>query len=105
MENKTMTQAKHTPTPWINHQITNNGRSQNVICYGDNPIAKCMGGFVDSAEANAAFIVKAVNSHEALVEAILKLRDAFYVNGTSKALKKAFEETHSLVKELRAEGK
>ena len=92
--------AKHTPTPWIaklgeyNFTGPENGRA---IMDSTNGIRICD---VDSKanqkrndykcadperDANAAFIVKAVNSHEALVEACqeaLKIIEAKWPNST-----------------------
>lgn len=38
-----------------------------------------------------------------LFEALLKVRSAFYVEGTRKALKAAFSETHDLVNRVKKE--
>ena len=65
-----MTKSAHTPTPW-----TNNG--QSIIVSSDGDICQLFYTHKDgiddqfpNAKANAAFIVRAVNSHEALVEAL-----------------------------------
>lgn len=69
-----MTKAKHTPTPW---KIEFNSKCEIVAKEGtiatlDLPMKRELGydGACLLEEANASFIVKAVNSHEALVEAL-----------------------------------
>ena len=64
--------AEHTPTPWGLNPDDRPGMAWNVeIVEGDNPdmrIAFMANG--RHSEANAAFIVKAVNNHDALVKAL-----------------------------------
>ena len=62
---------KHTPTPW-----TINTRASSLVEYGRRSICTC-GGYSDGTEethdenlANAEFIVKAVNNHYQLLEAL-----------------------------------
>ena len=65
-----MKTQKHTPTPW---KLDKWGLIQ-----GDNTdIANTNDTWVDEgvAEANAAYIVKAVNSHEALLKALKNMRE------------------------------
>jgi hypothetical protein len=74
----------HTPTPWV---VAENGIEGNntiglaietktiePICHLYVPMGAYLSGF-DNAEANAAFIVRAVNSHDKLVALIRGLRD------------------------------
>lgn len=58
-----MPTPSHTPTPWFikNGQLKGQGLTTGVL-YGGNP--------TELWRANAAFIVKAVNCHEELVEAL-----------------------------------
>jgi protein-disulfide isomerase-like protein with CxxC motif len=103
MEPKTPT---HTATPW-----TSTGR---YIIPADEgvSIAQCTQlkgknmGEDDRNEhiatANAAFIVRAVNSHAELLDLVKRLNYAFYVDGTSKALKPIMAETKQAI--ARAEG-
>ena len=58
-----MTNAKHTPTPWF----YSNGEVYDIK---DNQI--CLVSYYQDGrvKANAAFIVRACNSHDALVEAL-----------------------------------
>ncbi len=85
-----MTQSKHTPTPWnvtsydtsfirISGKGENplglnfiNGKSQEKVAstYAIDGLSN------EAAEANAAFIVKAVNNHEALVNFIEKIAES-----------------------------
>ena len=73
-----MAETRHTPTPWIATPSgpVMHGYSQ-PFAIGEhgkpNLVAGCFGdvaGGEETAEANAARIVLAVNSHEALVEAL-----------------------------------
>lgn len=69
------TQPKHTPTPWkaIEHENKNAFEGNIVITPNDMNDAVCTVWTCDTEEetqANAAFIVRACNSHAALVEAL-----------------------------------
>ena len=67
--------SDHTPTPWkyeapqgaFGHEVV--GASRLVCQMSHHP------GRQDEAVANAAFIVRACNSHSALVEALEYVRD------------------------------
>jgi hypothetical protein len=65
---------KHTPTPWILDATPSHAPCSFIIrakaekCDAWAPVATCSGS-VATAE-NAALIVRAVNSHEALVDAL-----------------------------------
>ena len=68
-----MTQ-QHTPTPWVNQEGMSVGSKPLEICTSD---CRALIALVldrpdisHQSEANAAFIVRACNSHEALVEAL-----------------------------------
>jgi len=81
-----MTATKHTPTPW-SAAISMDGRHNGFSilapwdCDGNEPyhplIAKTFHNHghcdMETSRANAAYIVKAVNAHEALVEALENL--------------------------------
>jgi hypothetical protein len=66
--------AKHTPTPW--HVVNGNRIKDELMPFDrderDTALITTVSGHGDceSDKANAAFIVKAVNSHEMLVEAL-----------------------------------
>ncbi|HYD06525.1 MAG TPA: hypothetical protein VEC60_12410 [Reyranella sp.] len=66
-----MSEVKHTPTPWV--------RSGNLLHVGTSTRAKnriaATFRYDDNADANAAFIVKAVNAHDELVAALTRIRD------------------------------
>lgn len=77
---KTDTKVEHTPTPWT-YGDSDHNHNAVVMTEGGNIIALCPKhgvGFTKpgevapwhNANANAAFIVQAVNSHQALVEAL-----------------------------------
>ncbi len=62
---------KHTPTPW-NISQEHYHHFNTIKDKKGNHIANCSGSghSLEEAQANAFFIVKAVNSHEKLVEAL-----------------------------------
>jgi hypothetical protein len=66
--------TKHTPTPWI---LNNNGGGDIFITDNDDKIiVESMDGETRrlyESEANAQLIIKAVNSHEKIVEALKKV--------------------------------
>lgn len=64
-----MTQ-KHTPTPWITQQIENHIQIMRGHEYGYTGIGQTYHTDLETNKANAAFIVRACNSHDALVEAL-----------------------------------
>jgi len=74
-----MTQGKPTPTPWATDSKWDQVLDGVAIRSGGNLIAKAMYlGGTDQAKANAALIVRAVNAHEAMKEALKRLLfDAF----------------------------
>lgn len=93
-----MTKTKplpHTPGPWMVGTDTargaSNGRSHVLAQHPLGPlmlVADCRGH-----EGNARLIAAAPE----LVEALERVRHAFYVDGSSKALRAAFEGTKELV--------
>lgn len=92
-----MSEVKHTPTPWKIHEhdgesfLNGVGKSywqidgpQHAICNNRD----CAGSSAEQ-KANAAFIVKAVNSYEKLVAALQNI-----MNGISTgAIKSDYDET------------
>lgn len=64
--------TSHTPTPWI-------AKFDEVIGANDRSVAVCGVELNENAidQANAAFIVKAVNAHEALVAALERASNWF----------------------------
>lgn len=66
-----MTQTKHTPTPWYSNDDYADIRDHRANLIMRKPSTKTsIYADIETAKANAAFIVKAVNSHEALVVAL-----------------------------------
>lgn len=61
--------AQHTKTPWRQHNGYSTAVHANVQGH-DITVAKMIFGNGDEERANAALIVKAVNAHGALVEAV-----------------------------------
>lgn len=98
---KTMTkQAKHTATPW-GFDTINDCQDARVVIYSknlrdlDEVASMVVFDEVEVAKANAAFIVKACNSHKALVEAlryvysVLSNQDGLAKEKIERALKQA----------------
>jgi hypothetical protein len=74
-----MSETRHTPTPWETsyRERSNGSYGQDIYDSNGATIATCEWysvptptGFVTNRTANAEFIVRAVNSHQALVEAL-----------------------------------
>jgi hypothetical protein len=71
--------SQHTPTPWTaTFPITAAGKRDAWVISGGRRSIALMPDTADmqNDEANAAFIVRACNSHDALVKALEKLSDA-----------------------------
>lgn len=67
--------ARHSPLPW--HQVVNDGRPQTAIaCRLGLRVALIEWHGSDVTMANTEFIVRAVNSHAALVDALRELSQA-----------------------------
>jgi hypothetical protein len=62
--------SEHTPTPWMALPDESGHETYVVGPKSDHPVADCQFGFGSEDNANAAFIVKAVNNHDALVRAL-----------------------------------
>ena len=73
----------HTRTPWEVKYFDDNSRKKAVIVSGDNPIASLHYGFVEEPSANAEFIVRCVNSHEALLEAAKRALKEYGINSAT----------------------
>lgn len=73
---------KHTPTPW---KAASPQVFMGVTCvwiHGANgPVLKIEGSLKESVLADAAFIVRAVNAHEALLAALKDLLHQIETNG------------------------
>lgn len=78
--------AKHTATPWFVNRLHNDPRDtvfkkDRTVCASDNDgsvfaVAYCDYHTPELAEANAAFIVTAVNAHDDLVAALKAAHEA-----------------------------
>lgn len=82
---KCLPKIKHTPTPWqvIKESQRHDYFGSLYIKAGKTVIANLVFQLDDSEKANAEFIVRAVNSHEALLEAARCAGDAL-VDGQHK---------------------
>lgn len=89
--------AEHTPTPWKVQMVKEWGQEveypqvvtpDGIICNGLSLIP----GF--SREANAAFIVRAVNSHDALLEALTNVMGWYDSSAVAQAMSKIGEQAH-----------
>jgi hypothetical protein len=75
-----MRNTKHTPTPWE----TGTKVPTAIYAINGDPISICDGmGEHQSDRANAAFIVRSVNSHELLVAALDDARELLALNGVN----------------------
>lgn len=63
-----MTKSAHTPTPWRQEMIEGESGIRNLYAF-NNRVEVCVGQ-VFTGPNEAAFIVRAVNAHDALVEAL-----------------------------------
>jgi hypothetical protein len=88
--------SKHTPTPWT---VPDGGIRPAIYTADEVEHIATMADTGDEMEANAAFIVRAVNSHDALVEALLEVRKCG--NGGAKLSRAASDKARAA---LRAAG-
>jgi len=87
---------EHTKTPWLVEKLG----KKHVICTIHEPIANMMG---DNEEANAAFIVKAVNSHDKLVlaaQALSAILDVKIVETPTGELRNEYCDMNINIKQL-----
>jgi hypothetical protein len=82
----TKTKATHTPTPWVSEVGT--GKGSGLIWYRDGNLSSLVATAHDAtlcqehggtAIDNAAFIVRAVNAHEELLEHLREAVDSLEV--------------------------
>ena len=71
-DNMNKTGAKHTPTPWRVIDELRNSNKELLIC-GDEAVVCQINAYPHYNKGDADFIVRSVNSHEALVEACKKV--------------------------------
>lgn len=98
MKNKIDSPAAHTPTPW-----NLNPKAVLVIESEGVTVASCGNANVirDQWEANAAFIVRAVNAHEELLSLLKEARNRMI--GSAPAIRSLSERTDKAI--TRAEGR
>ena len=75
-----MKKSEHTPTPWRVGDAGNTVFGPKTDKPAPQIIADLM-GCGENRKANAAFIVRAVNSHDLLVNALEAVLDAGYLEG------------------------
>lgn len=68
---------EHTPTPWFKNRKLEIGPRPRTDDQSDGMLHPVADVFGDNGEADAAFIVKAVNSHVALVKALQFIADGY----------------------------
>jgi hypothetical protein len=83
------TTSAHTPTPW--KLISGPFGTGHHFGNDEQPIGKT------KTIADAAFIVRAVNSHEELLKLVKDLNYAFYAIGTSKAMKEVMARSKEII--------
>lgn len=95
--------SEHTATPWhIQHEFD---FEPTFILAGEDEellVAACRPDELPNARANAAFIVRAVNAHDALVEAVKQLLQAYAPNAQRSADEEGEQCLHSSVQRARA---
>lgn len=76
--------GKHTETPWETNYTGNIwGDIENPVHDGDSPLVAFTNNHstpTDQQKADSAFIVKAVNCHEGLVEALEQCQQEFVLS-------------------------
>lgn len=85
-----MSEVKHSPTPW---KVENNGSARSVAIVNDqHHIASVwnVGEGHGVKHANAEHIVRCVNAHDALVNALMKYRTNYAMHD-SEIKQKGFE--------------
>lgn len=102
--------AKHTPTPWeiVEHTAINDVKEYRVFS-GYDEIAVCrntVGGIVAvtqlPVEANAAFICRAVNCHDELLDVLVRVMNEIEHGGASgTALRAMTEDAHAAIAKAR----
>lgn len=107
-ENLNKQLAEHTPLPWIEDGWAEYDRVAKLWVFSLRvsglPIVKCYGDSAEKAEANARLIVKAVNNHEKLVEALNLIAETCGVVNYSShnQMREAIESAMSIAEELLA---
>lgn len=92
-------QTKHTPTPWK----TNTAVATYIQAADGCHIAKTDDGYeTDLREANAAFIVRACNSHDALVNQSTRLLKAIVDMNFSDEAIEAIEDLTATISAVRS---
>lgn len=96
-------QGQHTPTPWTTENLNPFilGPDEKAVCqmtWGKRPMAE--------EKANAAFIVRAVNAHEELLEALKTVKQAFddFHTGKTESLNSSWLSAKIFTAISRAEG-
>ena len=97
-------EARHTPLPWELHA---EGAGYNSVqaCQPDSSERGCcpivesfvLGRTREEAEANAAFIVRAVNNHEALLAALKFCRNVLMANPIEMSEHMAIEKADAAI--------
>lgn len=97
----TQTKTTYTPGPWELRHERHLGKTDHIIKIGTSAVYFQRG--VGQTEAETIINARLIASAPELLEALKRVRHAFYVDGTSKALRVAFEGTKELV--AKAEGR
>lgn len=93
--------TKHTPTPWKSQAIRKAGR-EPVFAIG-HQVTGQIATVINGQETDAAFIVRAVNAHDALVAALRDITDALAAQlATEGARLYGDPGTHNFVTRARA---
>lgn len=91
--------SKHTPTPWNAEELQSPERGHRISIHNANTgdyVAQVNFAADPQAKANAAHIVRCVNLHDALVDALKGLLEMQF--GTPMQYAQARENAHSVLK-------
>lgn len=98
--------AEHTPTPWFTNRKFEVGPRPRTDDQSDGMLHPVADVFGDNAKEDAAFIVKACNSHDALVKAldwamarVVRKAPHHAIEGDGELY--SFAEAHSLLAKLK----
>lgn len=96
-------ESAHTPTPWAFdlEEITDEGSyHEAMIAVSDQEVGRAFGMSRKECEANAAFICRAVNHHQKLVDALINARLDFERIAVGLASKELADEAERAISNL-----
>lgn len=99
---------KFTPGPWAHNgcQITSQGDMRLIVGLAlseSDVLANRYAGHAAKTQKDGEANARLMAAAPELLEALMRVRNAFYVDGSSKALRAAFEGTKELVAKAKGE--